>query len=228
MSAATQAKGGTVFDMPTNERNGLVKAVSTNAGLYLRSGRRKVIMRLQKMMKVSLVIVFLASSAFAQDPTTVATAEAACGPEGEVQFDIKTDKSQHPAPKPEPTKALVYAIEDQRQDLRPCLGNCGAITKLGLDGTWIGANRGSSYFFFSIEPGEHHLCASWEKGSRRPEERASLASFVAEAGHIYYFRVRTTEIVPAGFYSLDLEPVNSDEGQLLVAATPHSSFHQKK
>jgi hypothetical protein len=35
-------------------------------------------------------------------------------------------------------------------------------------------------------------------------------------------------VPPASFYSIDLEPVNDDEGQLLVAASPFSVFHQKK
>jgi len=179
-------------------------------------------------MRSILLLFLLASSAFAQDKEPIATAEAACGPKG-VRFDVKTDKGQHPAPKPEPGKALVYVVEDQRQDLRPCIGNCGSITKLGLDGTWIGANRGSSYFFFFIGPGEHHLCAAWEKGGERPQDRTSLASFTAEPGHIYYFRVRATVMAPpTGFYSLDLEPINDDEGQLLVAASPLSVSNQKK
>ena len=177
-------------------------------------------------MRTTLLLLFLASSAWAQRTPGIATAEAACGPKG-VRFDVKTDSSQHPAPNPEPGKALVYVVEDQRSDQRPCIGNCGVITKLALDGTWIGANRGSSYFFFFIEPGEHHLCAAWEKGGERPQDRASLASFAAEPGHIYYFRVRAIVMVPS-FYSLDLEPTNQDEGQFLVAVSPLSAFNQRK
>ena len=179
-------------------------------------------------MKALFVVVVLAACALAQDQAALATAEAACGPR-EVKFDVKADKSQHPTPKAEPGKVLVYIIEDQRQVLTPCIGNCGYSTKLGVDGTWMGANQGSSYFFFSIEPGEHHLCVTWEMGRERPQDRVSLASFMAEPGHTYYFRVRATGMAPpTGFYSIDLEPVNSDEGQLLVAVSPLSTFHEKK
>jgi hypothetical protein len=179
-------------------------------------------------MKSLFVFVLLAASAFAQDATAIAAAEAACGPK-ETQFDFQPDKGQHPVSKPEAGRALVYVVEDQRSTLIPCLGNCGHITKLGMDGTWMGANRGSSYFFFSVEPGEHHLCASWLYGGKRAQDRESLASLTAESGHTYYFRVKATVMVPpASFYSIDLEPVNDDEGQLLVAASPFSVFHQKK
>jgi hypothetical protein len=179
-------------------------------------------------MKSLLVIALLTASAFAQDVAAIATAESACGPK-EVQFDVQTDKSQHPAPKPEAGKALVYVVEDQRSDLRRCLGNCGHITNLAMDGKWMGANRGSSYFFFSVEPGEHHLCATWLYGGKRAQDRESLASLTAEPGHTYYFRVRATVMPPpAGFYSLDLELVNDDEGALLVAASPLSTVHPKK
>jgi len=183
----------------------------------------------EEAMKVALVLVLGALSACAQDPSAISAALAACGPKG-VRFDVRSNNGQHPAPNPEPGKALVYVVEDQRKDLKACIGNCGVITKLALDGTWIGANRGSSYFSFFVGPGEHHLCAAWEKGAERPQDRASLASFTAEPGHIYYFRVRATVITAIGllFYSLDLEPMNQDEGQLLVAASPLSTFDQKK
>lgn len=179
-------------------------------------------------MKILLAVVLFALSAFAQEQAAIASAEAACGPTG-IQFEVSADKSQHPAPKPEPGKALVYIVEDERRDLRPCLGKCGHITKFGMDGKWLGANQGSSYFFVFVEPGEHHLCAAWEKGGTRPQDRTSLLSFTAESGGTYYFRVRTTAMAPPTyFYSIDLEPVNTDEGQLLVAASVFSACHQKK
>jgi hypothetical protein len=176
-------------------------------------------------MKVVLVLVLSALSV-AQDPSAISATGAACGSKS-VRFDVRTDKSQHPFPNQEPGKALVYFVEDQRNDLKPCIGNCGVITQVGLDGTWIGANRGSSYFFSFIGAGEHHLCAAWDRGGERPQDRVSLTSFMAEPGHIYYIRVKATVIVPT-FYSLDLEQMNQDEGQFLVSVSPFSTFHQKK
>jgi hypothetical protein len=180
-------------------------------------------------MKTLSMIILLASSAFAQDQTAMAGAKAACGPI-DAEFDVTTDQGQHPVAQPQAGKALVYVVEDQQQNSAThCWGNCGSITKLGLDGAWMGANRGSSYLFFSVEPGEHHLCTTWQTSHNRFRDQASLVSFTAESGHTYYFRARVIGL--AGnmliFNSLDLEPVNNDEGQLLVASSPVSIFHQK-
>jgi len=35
-------------------------------------------------------------------------------------------------------------------------------TRAGVDGEWVGVAEGFSYFIFSVYPGEHHLCASWQ------------------------------------------------------------------
>jgi hypothetical protein len=180
------------------------------------------------MMKVLLAVLFLIPCSLAQDQAAITRTPSACGPQS-ARFEVKTEKGAHPVPQPPSGKALVYIVEDQRQDLRPCLGNCGSLTRLAMDGAWMGANRGSSYFFFFAAPGEHHLCATWEKGGKRPQDRTSLAGFTSQPGRVYYFRVRLTEIAPpAGFYSIDLEPLNADEGQLLVAASPLSAFRQLK
>jgi len=50
--------------------------------------------------KLRLAILLLASPVFAQDKAAVAKATAACGP-ADVQFDVSTDKNQHPAAKPD-------------------------------------------------------------------------------------------------------------------------------
>ena len=178
-------------------------------------------------MKPLLVVIFLMAGALAQDQAAITRAQSACGPQP-AQFEVRTEKGTHPAPQTPAGKALVYIIEDQRQDLTPCLGNCSAPTRLAMDGAWMGANRGSSYFSFFAAPGEHHLCAAWGRGGKRPQDRISLVGFAAEPGHVYYFRVRVTNITPAGFYSIDLESLNPDQGRFLVAASPLSTFRQKK
>lgn len=179
-------------------------------------------------MKTLFAVAFVVSCALAQDPAAITRARSACGP-WPAKFAVRTERGAHPAPQTPARKALVYIVEDQRQDLRPCLGNCGALTRLAMDGAWMGANRGSSYFSFFASPGEHHLCAAWEKGGNRLQDRTSLAPFTAEPGRVYYFRVRVTNIAPpAGFYSIDLESLNADQGRFLVAASPLSTFRQKK
>ena len=118
------------------------------------------------MMKTIVAAIFLAvfaSPLFAQDDAAAARAAAGCGPD-QIKFEVKTDKNQHPAPKAEPTKALVYVFQDVKQDNTLTIGT--ATTRVGLDGAWIGAIHGKSYFFFSAEPGNHRVCAACNPASR--------------------------------------------------------------
>jgi hypothetical protein len=178
-------------------------------------------------MKTALAVIFFAVSAIAQDQSAALAAEAACGPHS-VEFRIKTENSQHPVVQPDPGKALVYVILDQKfQTVR-------AVTaRIGIDGVWVGANRGNSYLFFSTAPGDHHLCTDWISDFLRGGRLVSLANLTAEAGNIYYFRVRTSG-GPSSYLkdsdrsaSIDLELVNSDEGKLLVASSAWSNSQPK-
>lgn len=181
-----------------------------------------------KTLITLLLLSALVVPALTQDEAAIVAAKAACS-RVPIGFEVKTDTTQHPTPKPDAGKALAYIIEDQREDRRPCIAGCSDPTGIAMDSAWIGANRGSSYFFFPVDPGMHHLCATWKKGGSRPQDRTSLLSFAAEAGATYYFRGKVIDLAPpTSFYSLDLEPVNADEGQLLVAVSPLSVSHEKK
>jgi hypothetical protein len=120
---------------------------------------------------------------------------------------------------------VVYVtLEEKFQAIR-------AVTaRVGVDGAWVGANRGNSYLFFSTTPGEHHLCTDWISNLLLAGHRlVSVGNFTAEAGKVYYFRVRTSG-GPSSYLkdsgrsaSIDLGPVNSDEGKLLVASSVWSN-----
>src|SRR5579863_8186549 len=111
-------------------------------------------------MKAALVVVLFAafSSAQTSQPSSpIASPEAACGPM-DIQFDAHPAESQ-PLHQPDPGKSLVYVIEDF--DRAP--NQYGSPTlRIGLDGKWAGAVKGDSYVAFSVDPGEHHLCTSWQ------------------------------------------------------------------
>lgn len=181
-------------------------------------------------MRTAIVVIFLVSSAFAQNPDRVAPAQPACGPPN-VEFQTKSDFNRSPDFHPESGKALAYVAEDQKfQAAR------NVTARIGLDGAWAGATRGNSYIFFSLDPGEHHLCADWRSTLLSGGRRVSLFGFTAEAGKVYYFRVRTTggpsSILDRSSLdesaSLDLELINGDEGRLLVSTSPYSDSHPKK
>ena|ERR1700732_1220173 len=173
-------------------------------------------------MRSILLLFLVASAASAQSAPGVATAPG-CGA-SDVSYSVETDKNQHPFAKPDAGKALVYFVQDD--------SNFDAIGKptvrAGLDGAWVGATHGSSYFYFPVDPGEHHLCASWQgKGQQR---FSAATDFTAKAGEIYFFVVQDTWVWPKGSSLLettDLKPVNVDEGQLLASKFAFSTSRAK-
>lgn len=182
-------------------------------------------------MRIVLVLALLAASAVAQDNVSLMSAEGACGP-AKVSFSATADATQHPVPQPDPDKALVFVIEDLGQCKDCAHGHNivsdvdSAIVKIGADGSWIGADRGNSYLFFSVTPGEHHLCMNWQSRLSIRSQAFAMASLTAEAGKVYYFRAR---VFPGeDNYSFDLDRVDNDEGRFLVAASPYSVSHPKK
>ena len=170
-------------------------------------------------MRSALVVMLLASAAFAQNKS--AAVAAACGPKG-VTFDVKRDESQRTFAQPEPGKARVYFVQDIGEV--NCLGGC-LTTKIGLDGAWVGANRHNSYFSVSVEPGEHHLCANQQSHVSRLSQLVAFAHFTADEGKVYYFRTRafggTTQIL------FEIDPIDSDEAKYLIASYPLSMSHPK-
>ena len=173
-------------------------------------------------MRSILLLFLFASPAFAQSAAGVAVAPG-CGT-SDLSFSVETDKNQHPFAKPDAGKALVYFVEDD--------SNFNAVGKptvrAGLDGAWVGATHGSSYFYFPVGPGEHHLCASWQ--GKGQQAYSAATDFSAKAGETYFFVVRDTWLWPKGsnlIKKIDLESVNDDEGQLLASKYSFSASHAK-
>jgi len=173
-------------------------------------------------MRTAFALLVFAISSFAQNPSAVSSAQAACGPNG-IDFDVKDDNSQHVIEQPEAGKALLYVIQDM--GTISCIGGC-ITTKIGLDGAWIGAVHHSSFLSFAVEPGEHHLCANWQSHFERLSRLVGLVHFTAEGGKIYYFRTRA--FGDKNQYLFDLDPLDSDQGRLFVAHYPLSISHTKK
>jgi hypothetical protein len=177
-------------------------------------------------MKMLIAVALFLSSilVFAADQPGVAATESACGA-GDVKFNVKTEKD-HPMAVAQDGKALVYVVEAFD---RPGNQLARPTTKVGLDGSWIGANKSNSYFSFSVEPGDHHLCTAWQSILKGYSRKVALTSFTAEPGKAYYFRARITEHDEnrGAWFTLDLESVNIDEGQLLVASSAFSASHPK-
>lgn len=175
------------------------------------------------MFRTMLAVIFLTSLVFAQDqaqdPTAASFAAAGCGP-NEVQFDVKTDKKQHPLPQPEPGKAMVYVYEDDGAAV--CIGGC-ITTRVGVDGAWVGANQGRSYLFFSVTPGDHRVCSAWQSSLKGRSQVSAAVTLTAEAGKVYY--IRTTLIGKDGF---KLKLIDSANGPLQILPFAYSTSQPKK
>ena len=128
------------------------------------------------LLCMSLVYVAQARAAVLPD---------SCG-DDKVKFDVATKKNQ-PAPAgPLAGNAQIVLIET----LDGCV-TCGTVTtRFGMDGAWVGANKGSSYFTLDTAPGEHHLCTDWQSDFDFLKQKVGLISFTAEAGKVYYFEAK--------------------------------------
>jgi hypothetical protein len=152
---------------------------------------------------------------------------AACG-QPATTFTVKLDDSR-PNVQAEAGKALIYVIEDQRFKVVR-----DVTLRIGIDGKWLGATRGDSYIFLSVDPGDHHLCAEWTSEFIPGGHLFSLAKISAEPGETYYFRARTSGSASNDQSSsrmlptLDLNLVDTDAGQLLVAGAAFSDSRAKK
>jgi hypothetical protein len=174
-------------------------------------------------MKTLFAVLVLCATALAQGVASAPPVAPGCG-SANVKFDVKAEKSQHPMAQPESGKAIVYFVEDDNSfESLP-----KPTTRVGVDGVWVGANHGDSYFHFTVDPGVHHLCASWQSfvilGAR---ETSAAAHFTAEAGQAYYFRVKNVWLRDHGNGHVELLPLDSDEGQLLASKFALSTSHPK-
>ncbi len=160
-------------------------------------------------MKIGLIVLLFAASAFGQESSAVAP--SACGPMAG-GFQVKLDTSQHTPAQPDPAKALVYFIQEKGSDA------FAATTKIGIDGAWVGANKNSSYFAVSVEPGEHHVCANVQSFRGHP---VGLVHFTAEAGKIYYFDARVVYGEASDLYFF-LGAADDDQARYLIDSLPLS------
>jgi hypothetical protein len=161
-------------------------------------------------MKTILAVILLSCAAMAQNDAAIAKTKSACGP-GQVHFDVAATNYTESIAQPTNGKAFVFLIAEGNNTVR-----------IGLNGTWVGAVEGDSHMSFPVDPGEHHLCASGQSFFSKGNTTVALSSFTAEAGKVYYFRVRTSSQGDAAFL------VNSDQGSYMVLKTKISNWHARK
>jgi len=101
-----------------------------------------------------------------------------------------------------------------------------ATVRFGMDGAWVGADNGNSYFALSVDPGVHHLCANWQSSLGRFDKDVDLTSFTAEPGKVYYFTAYVT-FESRGVVTFSLTPTNEDEGKYRVTVSKVATWKSK-
>lgn len=157
-----------------------------------------------------LLLTFLLATqiSFAQDKN--AEKLKACGT-GDMDFKIETDKTQHPTPDAPADKALIYV-------LRPTMIGFGIQSKFAVDGEWKGVNRGKTYFYLMVDPGEHYFCSQ--------AENQDWLKMTVEAGRTYYLQQK----VQMGFFKArtNLVMITTEEGVKKLKDVNLSVFEKKQ
>lgn len=162
------------------------------------------------------LLCLIAAPGRAQDrPRDGANPSAACGKDG-VSYKVRYDNDLHSVADARPDAAEVVFIHDAGTAFAHPLAY--PTTKVAIDGAWVGANRGNSYFAVEITPGEHHVCSVLQTSLL--SARTELAHFTAEPGKTYFYRTRL--VMSRDVELLELEPIDSDQGRYLVASFPAS------
>lgn len=128
---------------------------------------------------ILLSLVLAGCGAWASELST------ACGDDA-VQYTVST-KAKAPLPATNAEHARLVFIESVRE----LCGDCtDVIARTAVDGSWVGANAGNSYFISEVAPGAHQVCADWQ---RPVISRRGTLAFKAEAGRTYYFLVNISK-----------------------------------
>ena len=182
---------------------------------------------------LALGVVIFAATVWAQDNLSPQM-QAGCGPD-QTKFEVQRQTHTHPSGTPESDKALVYVFGDSELD-NTAIHIGGLITRVGVDGAWVGAYEHKSYTYFSVNPGEHRLCTSQQSSLKsRRDNNASAITFTAEEGKVYYFRTQPTPTalarsatsqVPNG--EVELAVVDPAQADLMLPKWAYSTSQPKK
>jgi hypothetical protein len=188
------------------------------------------------MKQVMLAVLFCVCLALGNEARCT-TLPDSCG-DDKVQFDVKTEKHPPAPTSPEPGKAQIVVIG--LVDAPGCLG-CGIFSpRVGVDGSWVGATKGNSYFVLSVDRGVHHVCADWKSINAARRKNVGVASLTAEPGQVYFFQVKISEVLEgvAGMpngpvtskseWVLSLTQLSEDEGRYQMKVSALATSTPKK
>lgn len=174
-----------------------------------------------RIFAAAIAMLFFLIAVGASKP---AAAQDACG-SPRVKYTVKQVAAQPPPPQPEPGKALVFVVEHQVSTPAICV-HCAIATRVAVDGQWVGAGSGDSWFAFSLAPGPHHLCAMFQARFSSTAQDKYFAPLTVESGKTYYIETRV-EALDNQYQNIRLLPLNEEEGKDRVQTFPFSDSHRK-
>jgi hypothetical protein len=171
-------------------------------------------------MKAAWFAMVAAGVSLSVLPAVAQNLPASCGPKGQT-LSVKTTKGEHPPIQPAPGKATLVFVNSEPD----CLG-CSTVN-VGVDGKWIGGNKGDSWFAIDVAPGERHVCAYANTIGFASRYKVRLTELNAEAGQIYFFATDIFHNSGANAGALRLRAVSPDEGNFLVSQSSLASWTPK-
>lgn len=146
----------------------------------------------------------------------------ACG-SADVKFDVKTAKASTPAQAPASGQAQLVFIETLHKPgnvlVKPTI-------RVGLDGSWAGALKGSSYFSVLVPSGEHHLCVSWQSHFGTFRKNLFAKSVALEPGKTYFLEYKADLIATDGGAQpvTDFDFIDADQGKFFMKSYPVATW----
>lgn len=179
------------------------------------------------LLKPNFAVLLLCASLASAVQARATVLPDACGDDS-VKFDVKAETSKAAPALPAAGKAQIVFVEDENHMIGPFMY---ATVRFGMDGTWVGANKSNTYFAVTVDPGVHHLCASWQSALGRIEKNVDVASITAEPGKVYYFAAEV-KVTPTGddYANIDfsLSQLDDDKGKYRVKAWKLATWKANK
>jgi hypothetical protein len=176
------------------------------------------------MLKILVVALLFGLPAYTQAQSSK-DQSGGCGSSKDA-WDVATVKEHPPDPQHQDDKALVYVIQTMVD--APPIGGTKATTRLGVDGAWVGANHGNSYFFFPVDPGHHSICTDWQSALFTRSGLVSAVDFNGKAGKTYYFQIRVRDVTNESNGQVEIDRIYKSEAGLLLPKSEFATSHPKK
>ena len=183
------------------------------------------------VMKTRPLFVLAFALLIPSAPALATVLPESCGKD-EIKFDIKVKmpaegQATPDIPAPAAGKAQIVFIETLNS---ASFSFTTPTTRFGMDGEWVGANKGDSHFAIDVTPGEHNVCVNWQSDAPDEANKVGMDTFTAEAGKIYYYEVKVIRLPGSREldFLFDLKQLGGIEGRYRAKVSGVSASKVRK